>query len=1333
MPSSESKHNRANDVYRSRRIKKTIDKSKEKISRSVFDVFAHPQRQVCKFISSRECVWESNPYWCYQHEPFLPRHLPRSIVYAKTFKDDNFMDWDRSFPEQPFHTSPWGYPDNKRGMSTAGYDVRKRNPNMKWRKAEFVKNRFKQIPAPPGSHRKFLQTGKLDFYPGDVIDIFPHAEIMQQFGACKELLTELQQVLGLYECTDMMNQPNRELCHQRYFGWDTLKYKCIEARVLKVWGSEPTSKIEVQVFVGLALKNYPRLKFPANGVVEIERRFIWKVVTHLLVKHPWERKVDLSLETSDPIPLVEGMKKLGMWPYQKAIVSMVCKNRVSIIQGDTGIGKSSGVPVLLDQTFPQCKILVTQPRRMAAQGLAERVSSIYGQRLGQNGGVVGMAMRRAKQGNFEHCRISFCTTGWLKEKLSHDPFFLNNYGILILDEVHERAPEADLCFLLVKDALRRSRQCKLICMSATIAASSFAAYFQELNEPPSIFTHHTYKPFCEPYSELDPVNYDDIEKMTIGIRTQAWTCGKRSLQHLKADKSPVIVESETNNAGQYGINDGPRRRRDVPIDWPTRKDVEELHQIFSRPIPVVAMDNSHCQPHYIREINLSDMEYLFEINASDLEEAMDNDMHAKYHDEAIDLLGKLIEKMYRVVIMNDSWQYWDFMIDPAVYGEQHDQHRPENIDKLWRNDATRRLVWEWTPEVEKSHLEEQAKKKKTPKTTTQREFTTAKRAEFTILVFLPGVKEIAASRAKIETKMKELLGPQAIQYFEGKFVLYDLHSQLEREDQQEAAKYEPGKFKVILSTNIAESSITLPHLDVVIDSGLRKTQSNEGAAGQMVMSTRWCTKSNCQQRKGRVGRTKDGAYIKLYSKTVEGEMKEFDRSALKIGESLENAVSQLISLTQRRVKATLGMHLTVIPGTFAFIETNDFRYNEDPNSMINGTTSIDSNGASRIGAADLLTVLRWDPGTAPRKYGWNGKVPSYCESAEVNLIAKNPSAWLDAVVRSEDFTVDCRDGVVVVIILNRFDPRIDREYLVDEFGVEPDCWLLTSLSPLYLIDALNTDIKSVMRYLKDRRDLVPPNHIERESDQQQWYLQQFGKPDILMSSPPFKEKWRSDINGFIAGLSVPLVLVNRRHEDHPDVLLEPIIARDDQAMRIIIHLEVDGPHWMHHVNGLIEPPDPPHLRSALVSLHHNGATTSDDISCKLTSVGFLSAALHTPVNQARLMLWCASNDMPADGCVMLAAMTAGELFWKPNPNYKNFKGGGHENWVYETENYFRMKDLFECGSMSDVIMARNVLVDMILYIAYEMEFVWGWRQWRQFARDKAIGRRCSKLSLNKKA
>ena len=149
-----------------------------------------------------------------------------------------------------------------------------------------------------------------------------------------------------------------------------------------------------------------------------------------------------------------------------------------VVSGPTGCGKSTQVPqYILDQhakNRKDVKIIVTQPRKIAASSLAKRVCQ---ERSWQLGGLVGYQVGLDRENKSEDTRLLYVTTGVLK-KMIIERKHLNNWTHIILDEVHEREEDMDIVMLLCRKLLgTNSRTTKLILMSATLNEVKLKQYF----------------------------------------------------------------------------------------------------------------------------------------------------------------------------------------------------------------------------------------------------------------------------------------------------------------------------------------------------------------------------------------------------------------------------------------------------------------------------------------------------------------------------------------------------------------------------------------------------------------------------------------------------------------------------------------------------------------------------------------------------------------------------------------------------------------------------------------------------------------------------------------
>jgi ATP-dependent helicase HrpB len=156
------------------------------------------------------------------------------------------------------------------------------------------------------------------------------------------------------------------------------------------------------------------------------------------------------------------------------IQQILSQSAALVLQAEPGAGKSTAVPLsLLDAPFLKGKkILLLEPRRVAAKSIAFYLAKLLGEKVGQR---IGYQIRNDRQISKE-TRLEIVTEGVLTRRLQNDPE-LRGIGLIIFDEFHERSIHADLALMLTLEVQEAYREdLKLLVMSATIDTELIANY-----------------------------------------------------------------------------------------------------------------------------------------------------------------------------------------------------------------------------------------------------------------------------------------------------------------------------------------------------------------------------------------------------------------------------------------------------------------------------------------------------------------------------------------------------------------------------------------------------------------------------------------------------------------------------------------------------------------------------------------------------------------------------------------------------------------------------------------------------------------------------------------
>jgi ATP-dependent RNA helicase DHX57 len=416
----------------------------------------------------------------------------------------------------------------------------------------------------------------------------------------------------------------------------------------------------------------------------------------------------------------------------------------------TGCGKSTQVPqYILDdwlgaskksgREMEHCNIICTQPRRISAIGVAERVAQ---ERNEKAGNTVGYSIRLETKSS-SATRLLFCTTGILLRRLESDP----NLALathIVVDEVHERSEDSDFLLMILRGVLRKRPDLKVLLMSATLNANLFSDYFGDI-------------PVIEIPGRTFPVEQIFLEAV---IDMTGYTIEESSPYAKRTPRTskPGMSYKAGGNMRDVWVEDFELERESAAQCKPPKEGQRDEQLNPAQ----VSMRYSYCNDFVCRQLA-----------------AMDSDR--------IDY--DLIESTLVFIADGD-----------------HDFPRTGSI-----------------------------------------------------LVFLPGMQEIMNLNDQIVNH--PLLGARA-----GKFKIVPLHSSLSSEDQAAVfSRPKHGVRKIVISTNLAETSITIDDCVFVVDAGRMKEKRFDPSKNMESLDTVWISQANGLQRKGRAGRVMPGFCFHLYT------------------------------------------------------------------------------------------------------------------------------------------------------------------------------------------------------------------------------------------------------------------------------------------------------------------------------------------------------------------------------------------------------------------------------------------------------------------------------------
>ncbi|WP_252962443.1 ATP-dependent RNA helicase HrpA [Psychrobacter sp. PSP] len=277
------------------------------------------------------------------------------------------------------------------------------------------------------------------------------------------------------------------------------------------------------------------------------------------------------------------------------LVQAIIDNQVIIVAGETGSGKTTQLPKLamLAGRGITGQIGHTQPRRLAARSVANRIAEELGEPLGN---TVSFKIRFNEQGSAQSI-VKLMTDGILLAELGHDRF-LSKYDTIIIDEAHERSLNIDFIMGYLKKMLPKRPDLKVIITSATLDTTRFSEYFSHYDAklkrqvPAPIFNVEgrsfpvevRYRPLTdEPVNSSEDDSYDDFEEnLPRAVVAAVEECFSDAQNKGHPDQADILIfaatEAEIREMQEVLERHGPRHTEVLPLF--ARQTYEEQQRIF---------------------------------------------------------------------------------------------------------------------------------------------------------------------------------------------------------------------------------------------------------------------------------------------------------------------------------------------------------------------------------------------------------------------------------------------------------------------------------------------------------------------------------------------------------------------------------------------------------------------------------------------------------------------------------------------------------------------------------------------------------------------------------
>jgi ATP-dependent helicase HrpB len=302
------------------------------------------------------------------------------------------------------------------------------------------------------------------------------------------------------------------------------------------------------------------------------------------------------------------------------LTAALAANNCTVLVAPPGAGKTTRVPlVLLDQPWAtDKKILVLEPRRLAARAAASRMASTLGENVGD---TVGLRVRFGSQISGK-TRVEVVTEGIFTRMILDDPS-LAGVAAILFDEFHERSLDADLGLALARDAQQGLREdLKILVMSATLDGARVAALLASAgNAAPVVESQGRSFPVETRYLGRDsraPIERQVADAVGRALRADTGSLlvflpGAGEIRRTESLLREAIRDSSVDVVALYGALDAPTQDRAISLAPPGRRKVVLATAIAETSLTIegvrVVIDSGLSRvPRYEPDVGLTRLE-----------------------------------------------------------------------------------------------------------------------------------------------------------------------------------------------------------------------------------------------------------------------------------------------------------------------------------------------------------------------------------------------------------------------------------------------------------------------------------------------------------------------------------------------------------------------------------------------------------------------------------------------------------------------------------------------------------------------------------------------------